>query len=325
MHYLHNQNHNIMIHLNREKISKLNLKTFTLFNFIFYSLNFEITIIISNKMKTLLLIMTIIISLSSFSLAQSQKKYKWGLSAAMNSIQAQIEIPLLTNTGAISTGSGAVLVDADGNIISRGNRIDNSFSWSIIPKYYIKEDILLRFDFGVTNLKLKADFDFDVIGNTNGNPSHAISHKEISTQIFRYTPGFQWFFLQEKKINSYCGMTVSYLNYKEVNVKIHQEIRYGITDTLSNWNNAEEITPGGFAVGIGACAGFNIFLYKHISLGAELSSYALYYKLGGEGTLDGTAQHLPAPVDTSNGVFTNSYKGFKISKIISSYNISFWF
>jgi len=251
--------------------------------------------------------------------AQSEKENDFGLSVAMNSIQAQVAIPLMTRTGFISTGSGPIAVDADGNIIALGNKIDNSFSWSIVPKYYINDDILLRFEFGVTNLKLKANYD------EKGFLTHDLSTKEINTTIFRYTPGFQWFFLRKKKIESYGGMTVSYINYKDLNINVYQESREIVTDTIQSWLEKKETTPGGTAIGIGGLAGFNIYLHKRISLGAELSSSALYYKLGGVTTGENSEQVPPNPSYLYSNTFTNSYKGFKISKIISSFNISVWF
>jgi hypothetical protein len=131
--------------------------------------------------------------------------------------------------------------------------------------------------------------------------------------------------MKTKKLESYCGMTASYINYQSVHHNYYSEGRDLVTDTIQSWLNQKGTTPGGFAIGIGALAGFNIYLYKRISLGAELSSSALYYKLGGEATLEDTEGHPPNPVLKGTSSYANSYKGFKISKIISSFNISVWF
>lgn len=242
---------------------------------------------------------------------ENNRKHDFGLSVAVNSIQGQVEIPLMA-------GYGAQIIDADGNILTDGKRIDKSYSYSIIPKYYINNDFLLRFEFGITNLNLNAN------SNEKFSFNHIISTKVVTNKIYRYNPGFQWIFMRKKKIESYCGMTANYINYKEVYSSDYNEVRNKATDTLQYWTNAKETTPGGFAVGIGAFAGFNIYLQKRISLGAELSSSALYYKLGGETTSEDTEYSVPGPLFTHTDTFTNSYTGFKISKIISSFNITFW-
>lgn len=252
-------------------------------------------------------------SITYFSFAQTKDGNDFGLSIAMNSIQAQVEIPLMT-------GTGIVVVDADGNILTGGNRVDKSYSYSIIPKYHINNGIALRFEFGVTNLNLSSSSDSKYYS------THAISNTEVKSKIFRYTPGFQWTFMKTKRLESYCGMTVSYINYQKLNINAYYEHRNLPTDTITDWEKSMATTPGGFAVGFGAFAGFNIYLHKHISLGAELSSSALYYKLAGTTTEESSGQVPPNPLSpTVTSTYSNSYKGFKISKIISSFNISFWF
>src|SRR5437763_1473006 len=90
-----------------------------------------------NNMKAKIIISAMSLFLFTYSsFAQNKKGFQWGLSIAMNSIQAQVEIPLITSIGGITFGPGVTIVDADGNIIARGDRVDNSFSYSIVPKYY---------------------------------------------------------------------------------------------------------------------------------------------------------------------------------------------
>ncbi len=235
----------------------------------------------------------------------------FGLSITINSIQGQIAVPIMT-------GQGALLVDADGNIVvTGGNRTDNSYSYSIVPKYYINKDILLRFEFGLTNLSLKANANYNLV------TVRSINNVEVTNKIFRYTPGVQWFFMKERKIESYFGMTASYINYQSIYYNYSFEHRDVVTDTILDLGTGKQTTPGGFGVGVGAFAGFNIYLRKRISLGAEVASSALYYKLGGE-TIDEVVGILPAPTISATETYTNSYKGFRISKIISSFNITFW-
>ena len=272
-------------------------------------------------MRTKFFLVAMFLSLFSYSSFAQKKKGKWGLTLAMNSIQAQLAIPLMTNGGLLN--GGEVIIDADGNIIVKGDRNDNSISYSIIPKYYIKDDILLRLEFGITNLNLKAYYETE---SFPGNTGFTLKN-EVTTKIYKYTPGFQWFFFKEKKIESYCGMTASYINYKSLNHHYYLEDINLTANSLRSSNDVTRITPGGFAIGFGGFAGFNIYLLKRISLGAELSSSAMYYKLGGEAAMTDTQFNVSGtnPAVTYYSTYPNSYKGFKISKITSSFNISFWF
>lgn len=242
---------------------------------------------------------------------EPEVKYKWGASVAINSIQAQVAIPLMT-------GPGAQIIDVDGNILTGGNRLDKSYSFSIIPKYYWKNNILMRFEYGMTNLKLKSD------SNDKLN-QHTISHREIENKINRYGFGFQWIFVKNSRLESYFGLTASYINYKPINSTWDFENRDLVTDTLNFKTHVVEVTPGGFGAGAGALTGFNIYLSQRFSIGAELSSTALYYKLGGETASSTLEQVAGNPTVSYTGVNANSYKGFKISKIMSSFNITVWF
>lgn len=261
-------------------------------------------------MKKALIALSLYVNLA-FGQSAGQEN-KWGVSASINSIQAQVEVPVMT-------GTGALLVDADGNILSGGSRQDDSYSISIIPKYYLSEDFALRFEIGLTSLNLKATSD------SKSAITHDLYSKQVSSSIYRYNPGFQWMFFRKKRIEAYCGMSASYINYGKITSKYYSESRNLFTDTIQSWHRVNEVTPGGFSVGIGGFSGFNIYLQKYISIGAELSSYAMYYKLGGQTTGENFEQVPRNPIDQFTTSFTNSYRGFKISKVISSFNISFWF
>jgi len=259
---------------------------------------------------------TILLLFRDLSSAQNKKVYDWGCSFALNSIQAQIPTPILTRTGNITTGGGSAIIDADGNIIAFGIKNDNTFSLSLIPKIYIKKNILFRFEFGITNLKLSAKYD------EKSGISHDLSNKEIETKIFRYNPGFQWFFLQEKRIESYCAFNLTFSDYKELHVNIYQETRELNSDIIQSWLKKTEKTPGGYGIGVGALAGFSLYITKNFSIGAELSSSGCYYNYGGVSRGENQEQVPPNPIKTYSTNFSNSYTGFKISKLLTSFNLS---
>jgi hypothetical protein len=269
-------------------------------------------------MKNIIYCQSIVAFFYSFSYGQMTNEYKLGFSLSVNSIHAQIEIPLMTSTGNISQGTGTVAVDADGNIMGRGDRIDNSYSLSIIPKYNLTRDLTLRFEFGFTNLKLHSKFD------SKGTHDHQISNEQITTSLTRFVPGFQWNLIKKKPIEVYIGMSTSFVQYGDVNINIYQEFRGATVDTITSTKQLIELSLGGYSFGLGALTGFNIH-FNHISLGTELSYFAMYYDIGGAATLTGK-DYVPYFIDdTFDYSFNNSYKGFKLSKILTSFNISIWF
>ena len=259
-------------------------------------------------------IATLLISISFSSFGQLEKKENnIGVSLVMNSIHGQVEIPLMT-------GPGGLAVDADGNILTGGYRRDNSLSFSVIPKYHFSDDVLFRFELGRTNLNLSS------IVDSRYSSTHQISNTEVYSQMLRFVPGFQWFFMRNKKMESYCGTTVGYTNYRTFKIDSYVEYRDVVTDTIKYWVKSNSVTPGGHAVGIGAYVGFGIYLNKFLSFGAEMSSSAQYYQTGGQTAEESSSQVYPSPPSsTIVSHYSNSYTGFKISKIISSFSISIWF
>ena len=139
-------------------------------------------------------------------------------------------------------------------------------------------------------------------------------------------PGIQWNFMKNKFIESYCGMSATYLHYSIMNYTNRFETRDLPSDSLTGGFLDKATATGGFAAGAGAFAGFNIYLHKHISIGAEFSSAILYYKIGG--SFAGVSMDLINPNPSSTQVYsysTSSYKGVQFSNIYSSINISVWF
>ncbi len=255
-------------------------------------------------------------------IGQSRKEYKWCASVAINSIHAQIEVPIGTIIGGTGVVGAPMVVDADGNIIGRGNRKENSFSISIIPKYRLSEDFLLRTEFTYTDLNATAEFE----SNSLSNPIlHLMNDHQVDLTIHRFGGGFLWQFVNEKRIESYCGLSAYYQNFGDVSISLYHETRSGIDDTLQSYVSITDDVPGGYALGIGAIIGFNIFLHKHISVGAEFSSSIMHYELGGEAKSYSSGHFVPDYYYTNTTIYTNSYTGTKVSKILSSFNISYWF
>jgi hypothetical protein len=263
-----------------------------------------------------------LILLYNVTFGQTRKQYKWSASVSVNSIHAQIEVPIATLIGGTSPVGAPMVIDADGNILGRGDRFENSYSLSFIPKYRVSDDFLIRAEFMYTNLSESANF--NSISYTTPR-EHSIDNIQVNFKLQKYSAGILWQFASEKVIESYCGLIASYQNYGQIITSIYHESRRSEQDTLQSINTIAENIPGGFAVGIGALIGFNIFFNRHISVGAEFSSSIMHYELGGTAIAISTGQSVPSYFYNFETVYTNSYTGIKITKILSSFNICYWF
>ena len=262
------------------------------------------------KLKLLVAIAIVCVS-SKMGLAQTEteKDYKWGCSVAINSVEAQIDKPLEGSWGNTKN---------DLNIY--GDKTDKSYSLSIIPKYLISSDVVLCLEIGITNIQLIHYLD------AKGTSDEQIANETLNQKLYRYNAGIQKSLLKKKRIELYSGISINYTHYNSMNVDFYDEIRYPPSYTVNNWSKSNTTYPGGFAIGLGAFAGFNFYLQKHISLGVEFSTVLSYYKIGGEYSTVGTYQYLPsAPVQMPENTQSSLYKGFQFSKILSSFNVSIWF
>ncbi len=265
------------------------------------------------KITNLHLLLVILAALQQSTKISAQDNQKWGISAAINSVEAQLGDPEWSSWGY-----------AKGNFENFGDIRNKSLSLSIIPKYLISNDILLRFEFGITNINLTNHYNNNANLATNNPPRAMISNQSIEQKLYRFIPGIQWNFMKKKVIETYCGMTASYLHYSEMEYQNVTEVWDLASNTIIDGINDNATATGGFATGVGAFAGFNIYLGKHISLGAESSFSLLYYKIGN--TFSGISMPLNNPSATQVYSYTTtSYKGFQFSKIMPSMTITVWF
>ena len=193
---------------------------------------------------------------------EQDNKYKWQITAVLNSVEAQMDQKLFdTWTYASANYYGYY-----------GDKEDNSFSWSIIPKYLITDNTFLRLEFGVTNINLHMRYNGS--GDTAslnqgqvGGTGNITKHDIITQKISRYVAGIQWNFMKKKYIEAYCGGTLNYLHYSEMEWIDYIDALY----LPGRKTNYRATTPGGFATGIGAFLGFNICIHKNVSIGGEFS------------------------------------------------------
>ncbi len=243
-----------------------------------------------------------------------EKKYKWGFALAINSVEAQVGEPEWESWGY-----------AAGNFKNFGDITNKSISLSITPKYFISNDILLRFEFGITKINMTSYHDANAHLVSNNPTSTIIINQNIEQNIYRYIPSVQWNFMRKKFIESFCGITASYLKYTDMNYHNLYESISLPNDSIMEGFDDKATATGGFAIGVGAFAGFNIYLQKHISLGAEFSSALLYKKIGGR--FSGEVVDLVNPNSSVNQTYSfywGAINEFQFYKILSSFNISVW-
>ncbi|MDP1746457.1 MAG: hypothetical protein Q8L90_12820 [Bacteroidota bacterium] len=272
-------------------------------------------------MKTKLFILLLFSSLTKFAIAQyvseADNQYKWSISAAINSVEAQMDQKLF------DTWASPYVNYYD----NYGNKKNKSLSFSIIPKYRITEDMLLRFEYGVTNIDLQSNFNGigDTLTQSQGQAlgsANTISYQTISQKIYRYAAGVQWNFMKKKFIETYCGALLNYLHYSDM----QWSQRIISNTTVGRGTNYTSATPGGFATGIGAFSGFNIYVHKQISIGGEFSYSLLYYKLGG--VQSGVQEHIfpTTPTLIFNWKnYNNASEGIQFSKVLPSLNLTIRF
>lgn len=205
-------------------------------------------------MKTLAITVSAIFFGLSFSYAQADKekdeKYKWGCAVTLNSTEAQIDEPLQA-TWAFT--------------IINGDKKSRSYSLSVIPKYHLNNDLVLRFEIGITKLDIIVDWDYI-------DANHTIVHQAILQEIYRYSPGIQWNFLNTRRFELFGGINLPYYNYKKWHYENTGQINRYPIDTMLSWNHVEIEHPSGYATGIGAFAGINVFIIKHLSFGVECAA-----------------------------------------------------
>ena len=268
-------------------------------------------------MKTKIVISLSIILISCFSYAQSDSLYlkaiqpNWSISAAINSVEAQMDQKLFDTWVFPSANYYAYF----------GDKHDKSLSLSIIPKYRIADDVFLRFEFGITGIYLVSRYNGINDSNSNSAAANIIKIDTIRQKIYRFATGIQWDFIKMKFIESYCGASLYYLYYSKMYWSDY------ITDNFTNQHgNHTASTSGGFATGIGAFAGINIYLRKHISIGGEFSYSLLYYKIGG--MQNGTYQRITNNVMDVNekwAIANNASTGMQFSKVMPSLNLTIRF
>ncbi len=193
----------------------------------------------------------------------------------------------------------------------------NSYSIGAMAQYNLSTLTTIRLRVAVTQLKMNEYYDF-------------IDEMEILSDVsvtgnqtrFAIAPGMVWK-VNQNKMQFYGGF--------ELPVNLHGEFKLMETrlqyDTGgSNLTHSTLATtiPKGFSAGMGAIGGFQYFIKRNITIGAEFSSALLYAKLSGETAATLTTiepvSREPVIVNTQDG---NSGITFNDNRL--SIGFSYWF
>lgn len=267
------------------------------------------------KIKSIIIQLLCFTTINVFGQFVPEKElYKWGCTISVNDPN-----PQMAYLG--STGLG---IDSEGNMRNGGRKINKSYSLSIIPKYYINNEWVIRFEYGITRINLTSK-NTSISSGVYGSSSYGLFYDTIKQKINRYIPGIQWNFFTNKRIQSYGGINLPFIQYGAITRHNTSENRNITPDTLVAMDRGSANISGGFATGIGVFAGFNVFIKKYFSFGAEFSTALLYYNVGNK-SIGTTSSQLSPNTPWLTTTYTNdeSYKGTRFTKIISSFNITFW-
>lgn len=164
--------------------------------------------------------------------------------------------------------------------ISQGTWKNKSFSFGLLGYYNLNENTLLRFKVGITNVNTSYHRDDrDEYRGTIPAPYRIIDETITQKRSF-YVPGILW----RLNINSFFQVHGGFelpINIYNNYIYKSDETDYDTTSTITLKANYITTAPGGYSAGVGAVAGFNVRVYKNISIGADFSSALLYLKLGG--------------------------------------------
>lgn len=264
------------------------------------------------KTKSSLLLLFSSLTITAFAQLEKQEpKYKWSISASINSVEAQMDQKLFDTWVYPSANYYGYF----------GKKNDKSLSLSVIPKYRIADDILLRLEFGLTNIDLQSYYNGINDFNSNSAAANIIKIDTIRQKIYRFAYGIQWDFIKRKFIESYLGASLHYLYYSEM-----QWTDYIMDNSSKQYSRNISTTAGGFATGIGAFGGVNIYLHKNISIGGEFSYSLLYYKIGGlqNGIYQRTTNNV-IDVNQNWAINNNASTGIQFSKVMPSLNLTIRF
>ena len=162
------------------------------------------------------------------------------------------------------------------NIVIENNK-DANGNYLLFARHYLKDDQALRMGLALNYLKQNRSVE-DSITNAAGN--RALQEIDTSASRFDFTilVGLEKHLGTNKRLDPYVGGDLMIGRLGGTSTTINDNV----TDVTGTAKTQQIIqTDGGFSFGLGAVAGFNFFLSKNLSLGAEFGYAYIYHKRGG--------------------------------------------
>lgn len=172
------------------------------------------------------------------------------------------------------------------NIVIENNK-DSLGQFNLFGRHYLKDNLALRLGFGVAYLKNNT-FNEDSVTIASGNRALETADSTTSRFDFKISVGIEKHLGTTRRLDPYVGADLSIIRIgaTKANKELNQTDITGTRKETTTLN-----TDGGAGFGIGAIAGFNYFISKNLSLGAEFGYAYTYTKRGGN--FNGNTRIIP--------------------------------
>jgi hypothetical protein len=235
--------------------------------------------------------------------------HKWEVGIAINSVEAQIDAPLIASWGW-----------AWNNLKVFGDQKNKSISLDFVSKRKINNRLKLRFGLGFTNIDLESHYNGINDSGTSYDP-FTIKDDTIQQRIYRCNIGLEISCFNSKWTEIYGGLNMNTSIFKNMYWKDNLKSNDTSTVGFDRWVG---VTPGGFSIGMAGIIGIKANLSKAVSIGFELSSVLRYYRLGGVQEGDRTYYLAPSPVSNYKWRISNNLaSGFGFSELSPSFHLIF--
>ncbi len=237
-----------------------------------------------------------------------EKNYKWGVGVQVNSVEgfSQYEKSLF---------------DYSSYSILEFEWKNNSYSSGVRGIYRLNENTFLNCQAGTTQINLSSNSDSRT-GSSAVPGAYTLGNSQITEARYYCSPRIGWE-MRKSKFGFNGGFAILFTSYSDYKLEGHGN-DYDANNTMVAYYKFHRTASGGYTTGTGAFAGFNVYLFKHISIGADVSSALIYYKLGS--TITTTYEQIyPTGVPSNTYSFFYSRKGFEYSGEKLSFNIIYLF
>jgi hypothetical protein len=164
------------------------------------------------------------------------------------------------------------------NNIAIENNKDSLGQYNLMGRHYLKDNLALRLGFGAAYLNNNT-FNEDSVTIASGNRALQSVDSTTSRFDFKMSVGIEKHLGTTRRLDPYVGADLSIIRIGATKTNVELEE----TDVTGTANESTAIqVDGGAGFGLGAIAGFNYFLSKNLSIGAEFGYAYNYIKTGGD-------------------------------------------